>query len=174
MSDSYLTLYCANHPDVETRLRCNNCEKPICPKCAVLTPTGYRCKDCVRSHQKVFETAEWYDYPLAFIITIVLSYLGSLITAFIGFFIIFVAPIIGVIIAEAVRLAVRRKRSLRLYQLTALAAVLGSLPPLIPMLVNLFLGGNLIGGVLSLLWQGLYTFTVTTTIYYRLRGINIK
>jgi hypothetical protein len=174
MSDSYPALYCANHPDVETRLRCNNCEKPICPKCAILTPTGYRCKDCVRNHQKIFDTAVWYDYPIAFIITAVLSYLGSLITAFIGFFIIFLAPIIGVIIAEVVRLAVRRKRSLRLFQLAALAAVLGSLPPLIPLLLNLFLGGNLIGGVLSLLWQGLYTFTVTTTMYYRLRGINIK
>jgi len=174
MSDSYPTLYCANHPDVETGLRCNNCEKPICPKCAVLTPIGYRCKDCVRNHQKVFETAEWYDYPLAFVITAVLSYLGSLLAAFIGFFIFFLAPVIGVIIAEAVRFAVRRKRSLRLFQLATLAAVLGSLPPLIPILVNLFLGSSLLGSMWNLLWQGLYTFTVSTTIYYRLRGINIK
>ena len=174
MSDTYPTLHCANHPDVETSLRCNNCEKPICPKCAKLTPTGYRCKDCVRNQQKVFETAEWYDYPLAFIIAVVLSYLGSLIAAFIGFFVLFIAPIIGVIVAEAVRFVVRRKRSLRLFQLSTLAAVLGSLPPLIPILFNLFLGGSLMGSMWNLLWQGLYTFTVATTIYYRLRGINIK
>ncbi len=174
MTDSYPTLYCANHPDVETRLRCNNCEKPICPKCAVLTPTGYRCKDCVRNHQRVFETAVWYDYPLSFTIALILSYLGSLLAAFIGFFIIFLAPIIGVIIAEVVRFITRRRRSLRLFQVVTLAAVLGSLPPLVSVLLNFLTGGGFLGSLWILLWQGLYTFTVSTTIYYRLRGINIK
>jgi hypothetical protein len=60
-------LYCANHPQTPTSLRCNRCEKPICPKCAVKTPIGYRCKECVRGQQKIFDTAQWYDYPLAFL-----------------------------------------------------------------------------------------------------------
>ena len=34
------TLYCANHPTIATSLRCNRCNKPICHKCAVLTPVG--------------------------------------------------------------------------------------------------------------------------------------
>ncbi len=46
--------YCANHPGVETSLRCNKCGKPICAKCAVRTPTGYRCKECVRGQLKDF------------------------------------------------------------------------------------------------------------------------
>jgi len=83
------TLYCANHPNVETSLRCRSCEKPICAKCAVLTPTGYKCKECVRGQQKVFNTAVWYDYVLAFVIAGVLSYIGSLITGRLGWFIIF-------------------------------------------------------------------------------------
>jgi hypothetical protein len=37
---------CAEHPDVETRLRCARCGKPICPRCAVRTPVGMRCPDC--------------------------------------------------------------------------------------------------------------------------------
>ncbi len=37
---------CAQHPDVETRLRCSRCGKPICPRCAVRTPVGMRCPDC--------------------------------------------------------------------------------------------------------------------------------
>lgn len=174
MSESYPTLYCANHPDVETGLRCNNCNKPICPKCAKLTPTGYRCKDCLRNQQKAFETAEWYDYPIAFIISLVLSYIGSLIAVYIGFFIIFLAPIIGVIISEAIRFAVRKKRSLRLTQISTIAAILGSIPPYIPLLASFVLGGNFLGSGLNILWQGLYTFTIATTIYYRLRGISIK
>ncbi len=51
------TLFCANHPDRETLLRCNRCHKPICVDCAVLTPVGYRCRECVRSQQDKFYTA---------------------------------------------------------------------------------------------------------------------
>src|SRR5918998_2748126 len=37
---------CADHPDVETRLRCSRCGKPICSRCGVRTPVGMRCPDC--------------------------------------------------------------------------------------------------------------------------------
>jgi hypothetical protein len=37
---------CSYHPNVRTRLRCSKCEKPICPRCYVATPVGYRCPDC--------------------------------------------------------------------------------------------------------------------------------
>ena len=67
------TLFCANHPNRETVLRCNRCEKPICTECAVLTPVGYRCKECVRGQQKVFETASWVDLLIAFIISGIVS-----------------------------------------------------------------------------------------------------
>jgi hypothetical protein len=173
MSDIATTVYCANHPGIETSLRCNNCEKPICPKCAVLTPTGYRCKDCVRGQQKVFDTAVWYDYPFAFLIAALLSFAGSLVVSFVGFFTIFVAPIAGVIIGEAVRFVIHRRRSNSLFLTAAIGAVIGSLPLLLPLLLNLFFGGGL-GSIWGLLWQGLYAFTVTSTVYYRLRGINIR
>ena len=39
-------MYCANHPKVETYLRCGKCGKPICAKCRVSTPVGFRCYDC--------------------------------------------------------------------------------------------------------------------------------
>ncbi|MGH9173568.1 MAG: B-box zinc finger protein, partial [Vicinamibacterales bacterium] len=39
---------CTYHPNVLTRLRCSRCEKPICPRCMVPTPIGYRCPDCAR------------------------------------------------------------------------------------------------------------------------------
>ena len=37
---------CANHPRVETLLRCSKCEKPICSRCAIVTPVGSRCRQC--------------------------------------------------------------------------------------------------------------------------------
>ncbi len=170
---------CINHPQRQTMLRCNRCDSPICPECAVLTPTGYRCKNCVRNQQKVFETARTIDYPLAFVIAAVLSYLGSYLAAILGFFTLFIAPVTGVIIAEAVRWAVRRRRSKRLYQVALAAAVLGSLPLLLLNLSGLLL---MLGSsrslsffaFLPLVWQGLYTFLVASSTYYRLGGIKIR
>ncbi len=173
MSVEQPKLYCANHPQTETTLRCNRCEKPICPKCAVLTPTGYRCKECVRGQQKTFDTALWYDYLLAVGIGGFLSFLGSQFVPAMGFFTIFVAPIAGVIIAELIRFIVRRRRSKRLYLATAIAVAVGSLPFLALMLINLMAGFRGFGGLLPLLWQGLYSFTVTSTVYYRISGISI-
>lgn len=168
------TLYCAYHPGVETTLRCNRCEKPICARCAVLTPTGYRCRECVRGQQKIFDTAQWYDYPLAILLAGTLSFLGSLFVPRLGFFTIFIAPIAGVVIGETIRLVIRRRRSKRLFQLIALAAVAGSLPPLLAIVFNALGGFGGFGLLLSLVWQGLYTFTVTSTVYYRLGGIQIR
>jgi hypothetical protein len=37
---------CANHPKVETLLRCGRCDKPICPDCMVAAPGGTRCREC--------------------------------------------------------------------------------------------------------------------------------
>ena len=173
MSVAEPTLYCANHPDRPTSLRCNRCEKPICPKCAIPTPTGYRCPECVRGQQKIFDTTLWYDYISASAIAILLALAGSYIIPQLRFFTLFVSPIAGVIIAELVRLVTRRRRSKRLFQATAFATALGSLPILIlPAFILLFEGGAWqLGGVL---WHGVYTFTVTTTVYYRLAGINIR
>jgi hypothetical protein len=171
------TLYCVNHPQTKTTLRCNRCEDPICPRCAVLTPTGYRCKSCVRGQQKVFETTEWYDFPIAILIAAGLSFLGSLIVPRLSFFSIFLAPIAGTIIAEVIRVALRRRRSMLLFRLAAAATVAGSLPMLLQ-----YLGYTIVGitgagglfGLLPLIWQAIYAFLVTSTMYYRLAGIQIR
>src|SRR5215211_4219449 len=44
---------CADHPDVETRLRCSRCGRPICPRCSVRTPVGMRCPDCAGTRSSV-------------------------------------------------------------------------------------------------------------------------
>ena len=157
------TLRCANHPETETMLRCNRCEKPICGKCAVLTDTGYRCKECIRGQQKAFETAEWVDYPIAFFVAAVLSFIGGLIAPRLSFFVILLAPIAGTVVAEAVRFAIRRRRAKNLYLTAAVGALVGSLPGLFGQILAL----NLFG----ILWYGIYTFVVTSTAYYRLRGM---
>jgi hypothetical protein len=172
MTSEPTTLYCENHPHVETTLRCNRCEKPICAKCAVLTETGYRCTECVRSQQKSFDTATTIDYIIAIGIAVILAYIGSLISSRIGFFTIFVAPIAGIIIAEAIRRAIQRRRSKRLFQATAVATAFGGILPVLSLLA---LTGLTIGitGLFFFIWPVVYTVMVTSTVYYRLAGISL-
>lgn len=168
-------MYCYVHPQRETLLRCNRCERPICQSCAVLTPTGYRCKECVRGQQKIFETARWWDYPLAFIAAGVLSYLGSLIAGLFGFFTILLAPVAGMVITEAVRFAVRRRRSKLLPPLAAVGALLGGLiVPLFRLVFSLLATGQFAAlSLLGLLWPVVYAVLAASTVFYRLKGIRI-
>ncbi len=164
---------CYNHPNRETMLRCNRCNRPICTECAVLTPTGYRCKECVRGQLKVFETAQWWDYPLAVLIGGGLSFLGSLVASALGWFIIFIGPIIGVIVAEAIRWAVRRRRSRLLFRIATGAVILGALPLLLYQLILVLFSSGGGFALFGLLWPAVYAFLVTSTTYYRLSGIRI-
>src|SRR5215216_2967188 len=78
------TLYCYVHPNRETSLRCNNCNRPICAACAIRTPTGYRCKECVRDRQRTFNTSEWYDFIVGFIVAAFLSGIGAFLVTLVG------------------------------------------------------------------------------------------
>jgi len=176
MADSE-TLTCYIHPNRETLLRCNNCERPICTQCAVLTPTGYRCRECVRGQQKKFNTAGTLDYLLAPLVAVVLSYMGSYIVQFLGFFTLFLAPIVGGIIAEAVKLITRGRRSKTLFYLIASAVMLGALPLLLVSLFSLFAGlrfgaMNIIG-LLPLIYRVAYVLLCTGSVFYRLSGIKL-
>jgi hypothetical protein len=164
--------YCANHPGVETTLHCNKCGKPICSRCAVLTPTGYRCKECVRGQQKIFVTAVWYDYVLGFVVAGILSFLASLLAGlvagigFIGWFLIFIgAPSAGAVIAEGVRLATRKHRARALFLTVAAGVVLGALPSILIHLI----GFNLFG----LIFQVIYLILAVPVVYTRLSGIQL-
>ena len=166
------TLYCYVHPNRETSLRCNNCNRPICASCAVRTPTGYRCKECVRERQKTFNTSEWYDYILGFIVAGALSavatFLVSLIggIGFFGWIIIFAgAPTAAVIIAEGVRLVTRRRRSRSLFITVAAGVVLGALPVILYQALNF----NLFG----ILFQVIYLVIAVPLVYTRLSGIQL-
>ena len=172
MTEDTSTLYCYVHPDRETTLRCNRCERPICAECAVLTPTGYRCKECVREQKKVFDTAEWYDYLSGFIVAAFLSGIASFLVTliggigFIGWFLIIIAgPVAGIAIAESVRFVVRRHRSKPLYYTVIAGVVLGALPVL---LTQLFLMS-----LFSILFQVIYLGITVPTVYTRLSGIQI-
>jgi hypothetical protein len=128
-------LRCANHPDRETMLRCNRCEKPICYQCAILTEVGYRCRECVRGQQAKYYNAQQNDLPLGTGIALVLGIvLGALAYAFLGALgwfgligAILAGPAAGGLIAEAVRRTLRRRRARGLKTAAAAATAIGFL-----------------------------------------------
>lgn len=178
MSDEK-TLYCYVHPNRETQLRCNQCERPICDQCAVLTPTGYRCRECIRSQQKTFETTKTSDLLLAPVMAAGLAFAGSLLVRYLGFFTLFLAPLAGMVIVEGARWVSGKRRSPLLTKLISGAALLGSLPLLILLLIQFFLGlqsgvGLSVWGLLPMVYQAAYAIIATTSVYHRLSGIRIN
>jgi tetratricopeptide (TPR) repeat protein len=155
--------YCANHPDVETMLRCNRCGKLICTRCAVGTPVGYRCKQCVGQQQAAFYSGGTLDYVIAGGIALVLGGIASFLMSMLvsWFFALILGPALGIGISEAVRLAVRRRRSQYLWLVVGAGIVLGSLPALVIALLSLNLW--------PLLSVGLFVALATGAAVARLR-----
>ena len=171
-------LHCYIHPDRETLLRCNKCGRPICTSCAVLTPTGYRCKECIRKQQNVFNTALIQDYLFAGIIAASFSFLGSLLPASIGFFTLFLAPAVSWLILEATRLFSKGRRSKLLSQVILAATIFGCLPLLFLNLWNLLkiisLSSNpSIITILPSIWQAGYAFLLAATTYQKTHAMVI-
>ncbi|HNS50455.1 MAG TPA: hypothetical protein PKO09_04655 [Anaerolineae bacterium] len=146
-------LYCANHPSVATMLRCNRCGKPICVRCAVRTPVGYRCKQCVGQQQAVYYTGGTLDYVACAIIALVLGGLAAfLMLALRGwFFGLILGPAIGAGIAEVVRTALRRRRSRYLWLTAGAGIVFGAVPALLLRWGRLDLWGLLALGIFLVL-----------------------
>lgn len=178
------TLYCYVHPNRPTTLRCNRCDRPICAQCAVRTPTGYRCKECVKSQQKIFDTAQWYDYIIAFVVAAVASGITSVLVAlasgfFFGILVLFLAPGAGAVIGNVILRFIRNRRSRALFLTCAIGMVAGAIPALLifslPVLLAL-LSGSLsagIGALLPAIWEVVYLFLAVPAAYTQISGLRI-
>lgn len=173
------TLYCYIHPKRPTTLRCNRCERPICAEDAVLTPTGYRCPECIRSQQKVFDTALWYDYLTAFFSAAVGSAIASWLVVLIsGFFfgigVLLLAPGAGAVIGNLVLRVIGHRRSRPLFTTAAAGMIAGALPALlitgVPLLLNGFRG---LGALLPAIWEIVYLFMAVPAAYTQISGLKI-
>lgn len=103
--------YCINHPQSETLLRCNKCNRPVCMKCVERTPVGYRCKECLGQQRQGYYNAISLDYVLAAGVGLILGVAGGIVGSLTGIFLsIFAGPIAGGIIAEGIRWAIRKHR----------------------------------------------------------------
>ena len=170
-------MHCVNHPNVETYLRCNKCGRPICPKCAVRTPVGYRCRDCVNAQQQVFYTDfRPTHYLIAAAVALPLALIAGWLIPSLGWYAIILGPLVGGGIAEAARWAIRRRRGPRTWLVVCGCIVMGALPGLLLSLLP-FAGAaiawgrasNIAGGLMGLVWNIVYLVTATGAAYARLR-----
>ena len=172
--------FCANHPDRETSLSCNKCGKYICVKCARRVATGYRCPECLNQQQQIYETALWYDYLSSGILSALLTFLGGLIIPALGFFMIFIAPLAGGLIAEVIFRVMNKRRSKYIVWIAMGGIVFSGLAlcfiPAISLIFSLLnpRGGWSLSALISLAWTLGYLFLCGSTLYYRLRGIRIN
>lgn len=161
-------LACYRHPDRSTSLRCYTCNKPICTQCAVKTPVGYRCPDCVRElEDKIFEATP-RDYLLVPAVLFPLSLIiGYLVIRFAGggiFLLLFMFAIAGGIgnwIGRVGHRVAGRRRGRYLPIIAAACVALGILIP-----AGIFF---LIGISPGLLGGGIYLLVAPSAAYYQMR-----
>jgi hypothetical protein len=176
------TVFCTYHPDQPTVLRCNRCGTPICYRCAIRTPVGFRCRECVRSQQAVYFNAHASDSlvaaVVAFVVAAVAGALAYVLLGILGLLFgvilaIFAGPVAGGVIAEAIRASVGRRRSRNLKWIAAAASVVGIL---LIALVLAFSGAPLFLALLRLpvilighLYMLVFAVAAASTIYARLQ-----
>ncbi len=134
-------MQCYRHPKVQTAVSCGKCDRPICPKCMVPGPAGMRCPDCA----SLRKTALYQIAPARLILAVLAGLITGIIGAFlmsgVSFFVFFVGPLYGGVVAEAVLRAAGRKRGRVLEVIGVGSIVLGALLALAPFLaVALFAG----------------------------------
>jgi len=136
--DQAIQTTCYIHPNVETNLRCNKCGQYICARCAVRTPVGYRCKQCINQQQTVFFTGVPTDYVIASVLSIVLGgALGFLLGRSLFFALIFSAPA-GGLIGSIVYRATGKRRVRNMAYVVAAGVVIGTIVAYVPMLINVW------------------------------------
>jgi len=175
-------VYCVNHPKTETLLRCNKCGNPVCIKCVVRTPVGYRCKTCMNIQQAGYYNATSLDYVIVAVVGMSASMMSGAIALAVGgfwFIAIFYGPLAGGAIAEVIRWAIQRRRAKYIWLVACATVVLGAflvagaLPLFLaigtPNFTRLLASGRLFGTFLNLgLW--IYLVLAVSTVYARLKS----
>lgn len=141
--------FCALHPERDTELRCNRCERYMCVECAQRTPVGYTCRQCLRSHEDKFFTGGALDYVIVAALGAAGGAAMALLMTLIGGFLLLgvvIAPALGGAIAQLALGATGRRRGRHSGLVCAASVLLGGLA------LGLFISGM---GLFSLIYLGL-------------------
>ena len=181
-SNKSSVLHCANHPSVETALRCSRCGKPICVRCVVQTPVGGRCRECANVRRAPIFLVSPGRYARAVAYGLAAAVVGGFIWASMGGFFglsYLLLVLLGYVVGEAVSRGASGRVSRGLMVVagacTVLAAVLGragvvfaSFPAALPMNVRLQaaagIGVQSILGITTLLFLALAVIVAVSRV----------
>ncbi len=163
-------LFCYKHPKVETTLRCYQCGRPICVRCARRTPVGYICSECQRGRQQRFDQSQPMDSVVALVLSVILGGTASILPMLGSWWFLVFCPRLPARSSPRSWRAVGRRHSPRLWWLVSLGIVIGTLPIMGSSLLQLLtvLQGN-IWGFQGILTWGLHVVLAISTAVARLR-----
>ncbi len=140
-------LRCAFHPNVETVLRCSQCGRPICVRCARPYPVGQLCPVCVRERRPLYYQAGPLQLLAAGGAALVLAGLAGWLATYIVSFGFIPAllggPLVGSGIARVALWAGQRRRGRAVQLAVGAGFVVGSALGGIGILADLFLPSGL-------------------------------
>ena len=130
-------MFCYRHPGRETYVRCGRCDRPICTKCAMQGPVGFRCKSCGTLANDPLTSFRPSQIAAGFAVATGGGILLGLVSGYFGWFSIIIAFIGGGFLTEAVTRFTGFKRG--------------------PVMVAIVLGGIVVGSLVGTV-IGFYTF----------------
>ena len=110
LAEADAALRCYRHPERETWVRCGRCDRPICPRCAMQGPVGFRCRQCGRPAFDPLTSFTPVQLAGGLALAVGAGIIAGLVATRIGFFVILVGWFAGTFIADAVMRAVGFKR----------------------------------------------------------------
>ena len=140
------TMVCYRHPDRETLVRCGRCDQPICTKCAMQGPVGFRCRQCGKPKRDALVSLR----PTQLAAAIGLAVGGGALIAYVGvalgWFMILVAFFGGGFIVEGIDRVVGIKRGPRMVAIVFGGILLGAVIGGILGLAQMWLQMSQVGG----------------------------
>lgn len=116
---------CAFHPDVESNIRCAECDRYMCPKDMVVTPVGYKCRECSKPVRGQLAYVKPRQIAAAAGASLGVGVLGGLVIGQVRFGFFFVMLLFGALVGEAVRRASGGHRGTVVAIIATAGAVIG-------------------------------------------------
>ena len=120
---------CPKHPREVTYLRCAACNTPICDKCAVLSPVGYKCRACGVGPRHARLAPSLLQVAAVTLIGLAAGALGGLVLGRIGFFGLWLAFLYGRFVGGIMLKASGEKSGTVMEVFSVLSILAGGLAP---------------------------------------------
>ncbi len=134
----------------------------MCVRCAVQTPVGYRCRECVRNQQDVFYTATPVDAVIAAATSAGVSLVANAVAGLLPpFLMLFLAVMAGGLLPQIIRPLTGRRRGRYTYLAVTAGIVIGAIPSLLPAVQVILIGAP----PTVLLWPVLFNAVLIAVAY---------